>query len=63
MELETKLAQNAEGDMLIVKASGRTTSEISRLCLEETQRYAIGNYIVLAEMISLRLTEKVAIRN
>lgn len=59
MEIETESVATGEGSILLVKAGARESSELSKFCEEERQRYSIGNFIVLAELVSVRLTEKI----
>ncbi|MBI3396260.1 MAG: ATP-binding protein, partial [Spirochaetia bacterium] len=59
VDLRLDYVESEMGTILVGKASARPADEISKLCNIETQRYIIGNYIVLADLLSHRLTETV----
>lgn len=56
MDLTLEYANSGLGDFILGKASGRHADEIQAMCEEETQYYVMSNYIVLAELLSRRLT-------
>ncbi len=56
VEVEMEYVQSEAGDFILGKASGRQADEIIEMCEEENQYYVMGNYVVLAELLSRRLT-------